>query len=423
MLKSKESLVQYLGEQCNKLVLDNDICKGIYAYANEMYNIPKGMVSDLITKRMEMSDASEFILFALFDSIYNVCKNDGKKDIQGVDAYYTMKEAKHYRVSKYEVEKIKFPLVFKMVEVDNNQWIGKTDVQTLMLLRNAQLISYNVNTQRTLQKIVKGDKETYKISLNNKAVGEIKQSFEEGNFISNTITLNIPLDSDSDFYYDSDGSSLIIKSLDSFDILDGYHRFVAMGQIYDINNNFNCPMELRLTAWDETKAKTFIWQDNKKTFMKKVDRESYNLNKAANIVVERLNNNVFCNLKGMISRGTGIVNFGELADLVDYFYFKGISKEKERSVIIQAAKEITDNFNLLTEYDTDYLENKMSYRTLLTAMFCFNYFKDSKDKTTMCEVIKKASKAIENSDNKKFANKTPRKNLMTEVEEFVKGVM
>ena len=78
MLKSKESLVQYLGEQCDKIVLDNDICKGIYTYANEMYNIPKGMVSDLITKRMEMNEVSEFILFALFDSIYNVLKNDNE---------------------------------------------------------------------------------------------------------------------------------------------------------------------------------------------------------------------------------------------------------------------------------------------------------------------------------------------------------
>ena len=422
MLKSKESLVQYLEEICDKIVLDNDACKGIYAYANEMYNIPKGMVSDLITKRIEMSEVSEFVLFALFDSIYNVCKNNGKKDIQGVDAFYTMKEAKHYRVSKYETDQIKFPLVFKMVEIDNDQWIGKTDIQTLMLLRNAQLISYNANTQRTLQKIIKGDKETYKISLNNKAVGEIKQSFEEGNFISNTITLNVPLDSDSDFYYDKDSNSLIINSLETFDILDGYHRFVAMGQIYDMNNSFNHPMELRLTAWDETKAKTFIWQDNKKTFMKKVDRESYNLNKAANIVVERLNNNILCNLKGMISRGTGIVNFGELADLIDYFYFKGVTKEKERTVSMQAIKELTDNFNLLTEYDSKYLEHKISYRTLLVIMFCFDYFRD-KDKKKMCQVIDSVSIIVEKSDSKKFNNKTPRRTLMSEIEEIVKGEM
>lgn len=424
MLKDKKALEQYLEEQCNRIVIDNEQCKAIYNYANETYGIPKGMVSDLVAKRMSMSAASEFVLFILLDSIHYILKSNGNdKDNLGVDVFYTMKEAKYYRNSKYEVEKIKYPLVFKMIEVDTDQWIGKIDVKTLMLLRNAQLISYNTNTQRTLQRIVKGDKETYRISINQKAVSEIKQSFEDGSFISNTITLNLPMDSENDFYYDADSHSLVINSVTELHILDGYHRFVALGQICDMNNEFNHPMELRLCHWDETKAKTFIWQDNKKTFMKKVDRESFNLNKAANITVERLNNNVLCNLKGMIGRGNGLIHFGELADLIDYFYFKGITKDKERSVMIQAVKELTDKFNVLTEYNTDYLEQKISYRTLLTIMFCFNYFKDDKDKTTMCKVIDKVSKEIENSDNKKLVNKTPRKSLMSEIETIVKGVM
>ena len=91
---------------------------------------------------------------------------------------------------------------------------------------------------------------------------------------------------------------------------------------------------------------------------------------------------------------------------------------------MQVIKELTDNFNLLTEYDEKYLEQKMSYRTLLVAMFCFDYFKNNnEDITRMCETIEKTSQIIENSDDKKFNNKTPRKALMVEVERIVKGVM
>ena len=61
-----------------------------------------------------------------------------------------------------------------------------------------------------------------------------------------------------------------------------------------------------------------------------------------------------------------------------------------------AIKELTDNFNLLTEYNTDYLEKRMSYSTLLAAMFCFNYFKNS-DPIKMCEVIEKTAEAISKS--------------------------
>ena len=103
-------------------------------------------------------------------------------------------------------------------------------------------------------------------------------------------------------------------------------------------------------------------------------------------------------------------------------YFKG-NKDKEKSVILQALQELTNNFNMLTEYNTYYLEHKMSYKTLLVAMFCFNFFKDEKDKTRICEIIEKAASKLENSDNKKIANKTPRRSLMSEVEEIVKGVM
>ena len=46
--------------------------------------------------------------------------------------------------------------------------------------------------------------------------------------------------------------------------------------------------------------------------MRKVDSNSYNMNRASNIVVTRLNESPMCNLQGLISRNQGIVNFGYL---------------------------------------------------------------------------------------------------------------
>lgn len=421
MLKDKKALEQYLDQQCDRIVVDNDKCKSIYTYANETYDIPKGIVSDLISRRMTMSEASEFMLFILLDSMHSVLKED---KIQGIDKFYTMQEAQYYRKSKYEVEKIKFPLVFKMIQVENDQWVGKIDVKTLMRLRQAQLINYNTNAQRTMSKIVKGDKEIYKITLNQKAVSEIADAYTHNTFIPNTVTLNIPIESDSEFYYDNDTNSLVIKSLDHFDITDAFHRYIAASQVSDLNNDFNYNMELRIVNFTEDKAKQFIYQEDKKTPMRKIDSNSMNMNKAANIVVTRLNENVRCNLKGLISRNEGVIHFGELAELVDYFYFKGVGKEKERSVTIKAVAELTNDFNMLTEYNTKYLEHKMNYKTLLSAMFCFDYYRNNNiDNTKMCEVIEKIAKVMENSDNKKFQNKTPRKSLMTEVEKVMKGVI
>ena len=420
MLKARQSLEQYLAEQYERIVVDNDRCKEIYNYANQIYKIPKGFMSDLVSRRMEMSEVSEFVLFIMLDSICNTEKNNKDSIIY---KFYTEQEVNYYRKTKYEIEKIKFPLVFKSIQIAENQWVGKISVDTLMKLRQAQLVNYNVNAQRTMQKIVRGGKESYKITVNQKAVDNIQKSFENESFIPNTITLNIPMETNYDFYYDEEDCALVIKSLDHFDITDGYHRYLAACQTKDKNHNFDYPMELRVVNFTEDKAKQFIFQEDQKTKMRKIDSNSMNMNNAANIVVTRLNENIRCNLKGLISRNDGVIPFGELAELVDYFYFKGIGKEKERSVTINAVKELTDNFNVLTEYNTNYLEKKMDYRTLLTAMFCFDYFKENEDKYHMCEIIEKAAKEILKSDNKKFNNRTPRKVLMIEVEKIVRGVM
>lgn len=421
MIKDRVELEAMLDRKCMSIAVDNDSCKAVYTYANEEYDIPKSLVLDLISKRVSMSEASEFVLFILFDSIYNSI--DDKK-LSKIEDYYTEKEIQFYKGSKYKSEKIKFPLVFKMIQVEADQWIGKIDVKTLMKLRKAQVINYNVNAQRTMQKIVRGDKESFKIFLNQKAISEISNGYKDGSYVPNTLTLNMPVEANPNFYYDENSYSLVIRSLDHFDITDGYHRYIALSQLSDTNTDFDYNMELRIVNFTEDKAKQFIFQEDQKTKMRKIDSNSLNMKKAANVVVTRLNESVRCNLKGLISRNEGIVSFGELADLVDYFYFKDkVSKEKENIVIIQTVKELTENFNMLTEYDTKYLEHRIKYRTLLVAMFCFNYFRGQYDTVDVCEVIEKAAKVAKESSSTKFYNKTPRKSLMNEVEKIVKGVM
>lgn len=416
MLKDRKILEQYLEEQCDKIVVDNEKCKSIYEYANETYDIPKGVISDYMSKRTAMPEASEYVLFILLDSINNIIKRT-----QNTDKYYTEKEIQYYKKHKYKTEKIKFPLVFKMIQVEEDQWVGKINIKTLMSLRKAQMINYNVNSQRTMQKIVKGGKERFKIALNQKAVGEIAEAYSNKTFIPNTITLNIPVDSDSSFYYDEESCSFVIKKLDYFDINDGYHRYIAACQVSDLYPDFDYNMELRIVNFTEDKAKQMIFQEDKKTKMRKIDSDSMNMNKAANIVVERLNESVRFNLKGLVSRNEGIVNLAEFAQLIDYFYFKDVAKSKEKTAIIRAISEITENFNLLTEYNVEYLEKKMKYSTLLAAMFCFYYFKGNVDEN-VCRIIEETAKGIEEKNSKRFKLKTPSKPLMTEVENIMKGV-
>ena len=416
MLKDKIILEQYLESESIKIVTDFEKCKSLYDFTNKTYKIPKGLVSDLILLRKSFSEVSEFILFCLLDGIEKTSEITNSK----LDEFFTMQEVQTYRKAIYETNSIKFPLVFKMIEISYDQWIGKISINQLMELRKAQLINYNVNAQRTMQKVIKGDKEVYKIALNWKAINQIKESYENKQFISNTLTLNIPADIESDFYYDKETSTLIINSLEHFDITDGYHRYIAACQIKDRDPEFDYEMELRIVNFSDDKAKQFIFQEDQKTKMKKIDSDSLNMTKAANMVVTKLNADYRCNLQGLIGRNGGLISFGELSEVVDYFYFKGItSKEKEKVAIIQTTKKLIDDFNHLTEYDTRYLEQKYSFKLLSIIGYCFRIYHD-RDKDEVCKIIEEAYNKLEHLDIKKFYTKKLRKSLINEIEKIVK---
>lgn len=419
MLKKKEELEQYLEKEILKIISNTELCIKIYDYIKDKYDIPRVITSDYISMRLPLEQASEFILFCLLDGIEKVI-NKNKTDI---DKFFTMQEFKTYKDSKYEVNEIKFPLRLKMIQVADDQWIGKIDTKTLMNFRKAQLINYNANAQRTMQRIVKGEKEYYKITINKETVSAIKGLVKKNVYIPTPFTLNIPTDSNSDFYYDEDRCELVIKSLEVFDISDGYHRYVTFCSIHDDDKegNFNYNMEFRIINFPDDKVQQFIYQEAQQTKMRRIDSNSFNMNKAANVVVTRLNENPMCNLQGLISRNQGIIHFGYLADFVNYFYFRKENKAKEKTITISAIKELTDNFNMLTEYDSVYLEKEYSFKQLAAVMCMFDYFKD-KNKQHMLEIMGEVIKRTEQLDNKKFYSKTPKKSMMNDIEEIIAEV-
>ena len=418
MVKARNEIEKYLEKKIMKIIANNEVCTGVCDYVRDTYDIPRTITSDYISMRLSLEQASEFILFCLFDGIEKVTQ----KSKTEIDSFFTMQEFKTYKNSKYETSDIKFPLRLKMIQVTDDQWIGRINTKTLMEFRKAQLINYNANAQRTMQRIVKGEKEFYKITINNETVSAIKKLVKRNVYIPTPFTLNIPTDSNAEFYYDEDRCELVINSIESFDISDGYHRYITFCSIHDDKeNNFDYNMEFRIINFPDDKVQQFIYQEAQQTKMRKIDTNSFNMSNAANVVVTRLNENPMCNLQGLISRNQGVIHFGYLADFVNYFYFKNINKTKEKSVTITAIKELTDNFNMLTEYDSVYLEEEYSFKKLAAVMCMFDYFKD-KDKKHMLEIMGEVIKRTEQLDNKKFYSKTPKKSMMNDIEEIIKEV-
>ena len=384
MLKDKKELELYLEKRCEHIVFAKEISNTIMNYIYEKYAIPMGTTMDMIAQRVSLSEKTEFELFCLLDAI-NVVDNDDKNKRVKEDylsSYFTELEITSYKKQKLESGKIKFPIRISCMQVSENQWIGATNSRFFMDLRDAQLIKYNANAQRVMKRIIKGDSILFKIMPNKLAIKSIKQLMKQEMYIPTVITLNIPYDSDTEFYYDKKENELVIKSLDAFDISDGYHRYLAMCELSDESADFNYPMEIRIINFSDEKTRQFIFQEDQKTKMAQADSRTMNINRPSNNVIDRLNEMPGFDFKGQIGRNEGSINYGALSDVIEYFYFKA-RKNYTNVDVINAAKDVKETLNALASYNPNYITRNLNLKELATIFYAFS----KQDTATACQTI------------------------------------
>lgn len=401
MLKSKDELELFLEKQNEKIALNNESYEKVRNYMLKKYEIPTGMTMDMIA-RNELHSQTEFILFCLLDGIDQISNS------KNIDKFFTKIEIEHYSKEKYNIETIKFPIKIQCEEVNKDQWIGVTNTNFFMELRRAQLIRYNVNAQRVLKRIIKGENIFFKIVPNKIAIKAIKKLMKKREYVPTVITLNIPFDSDADFHYNPVTRELIIDKLDAFDISDGYHRYLAMCEAHDEDSDFNYPMELRIINFTDEKARQFIFQEDQKTKMTQSNSNSMNTNRPSNIVIDRLNDMTTFDFKGQLGWSQGTVNYASLSDIIEFFYFKN-KKEVNAAEIRVVRDDIKVKFNTLSELYPEYITKAFSEKELVFIFYMFNKEKD----------LEKAANIIHDFiENKKLSSVTTRRISKTMLNSF-----
>ena len=328
---------------------------------HERFEIPVGLLTDYMTLRVPADDASDFILYALCTVYFDTDK---------INEIFSAKEVKSYSKTKYKEEKLKFPLEFRMVQINSTQWIGKIQAKDLMAFRDAQIINYNERTQRTLERKIAHGYEYWQIAINDVAVREIEKSYESDAYIPNTITLNIGDASQADFEYDEEQGILRINKIAYFDILDGYHRYRAISKEYIKNPKFDYPMELRIVNFSEEHARQFIWQEDQKTKMSKVDSDSYNQNDYSVYICERIASAL---PSGIISRNRGAIDFAELSLAIKYFYH---TQQMKRSQVLNIANNISRQMLYIIQDIPDIIDSKWTRQEI----YCFICLCSNNDK-------------------------------------------
>ena len=345
----------------NENIKNRKLRQQLYDNIEKKFGFPVSIVEEMVTFK---KDISEFTPFQVFAVVWFLDRN-------GLSRYFTENEIAELSNSRYEIEVATFPQEFyDMVQIAEDQFIGKITVQKLMSLKRSRMINYDENEQRALRRVKSGEIEIFKPFVNAKSVEEIKNLMLNGSYIPDPITLNMP--EGSEFVYEN--NKLIIYSMPKgmFNLDDGYHRYLAMSQIVDFNPNFDYTMELRIVNFSSVKANNFIFQQDQKTLMKRIVSETYNMDAIPNKIVQRLNEDPRCNINGMIGRNNSQINSAVLAKLISYFYKTSeIKKEDTARSVVAIEKEISDKFNLITSQN-DVFFGKYSDVMLFIIMYVFN---------------------------------------------------
>lgn len=359
-------------------------------YLNKKHKIPVGISNDYLSLKRNPADAPIEILYSIMEAMDQLTKGNSSL----VDTWFNENEVDELKKYKYETKKIKFPLIYEATQINESQWIGKISVQQLMEL--APLIKYNENTQRSLTKIVSGEYEIYSITLNREALRKITESFSNKSYIPNTITLNIP--EDVDFKYE-DGK-IIFKHLESLDILDGYHRYVAMSNLYSVDNTFDYNMEIRWVNFNEDKAKHFIWQEDQKTKMTKLTSDSFNQMNPGNQTINMLDQVTL--LKGIISIN-GNIDSGFASAYINALWFKRQHTYNRKEIV--AVKNIIEKGLIqVININPDAFDHSWNRREIGALFFCI-YHEDVENLFDFIDYINKEELPIHYKFSKREMDK------------------
>lgn len=344
MLKDKYVLGTKIEKYLNNIGGDRGRVDEVVGNLKEKYNLPQEISRGIIYGNRFLGDYNELICYWITSEIAPSL----------VTEFFTNTEIKNFPTQRYEDDDNILPLKIPALQLADDQWIATISIQEMMKLRKASLIHYNADTQRALRVLVKGEDVMLVPFVNPNAVRKMTELFEAGKFIPNVITFNINQDDENaEFTYRN--GVLEINNITAFDIVDGYNRFKMFERVYDKNPSVEFTSGLMIVNFSVSKAKQFIHQEDQKTHMRRIDSDSYNQADNYNIIMERVNNDINCNLQGEINNGNGLIQFSVAVRSLKC----GMNEQQlTQKDVVRNKVAIVEKLNCITDQKIELLERK-----------------------------------------------------------------
>ena len=313
----KDELGDKLQILCKKLNADNKFFKKLLVFTNN--RIAGGKLSDVFDDRKEINTyLTKNELYWLAKGIYTLGQKNNKlsiKDLENINpiCYFTDTEiqtGESFYIPKNinEVNKNRF-IIEEIKQVDDNEWIAVVDYKTIYRAMIEGFSRYNFDTQREAKAVQEFGEVYLKPFVDYNTVDNIYKKMKQRKFFKNCITWNILSTGDEEFSYDKNREKLVfIKKTGSYiDIIDGFHRTLAIVKLLSETDKINDKIFIHLVNFTVQQAQELIAQENEG-------------NKISNTRKKYLTSNRFTSLVKRINReGSEETNvlFNKITEVLD----------------------------------------------------------------------------------------------------------
>lgn len=275
------------------------------------------------------------------------------KEIDPVN-FYSKEDIEAALAFQEDRNEVTLPYTFHgVLKGGDNSYLTILSYKQIYELYNAKLLSYNYDSQRIAKKKVKNGELIIEPKVYAKSVREIYELMKKKKYLPSTLLINVLIDGESEINYD-DGNLTVLEG-SKIDLIDGFHRVLAISKLMSEQPNFEGYMNVDIKNLDIIEAQELLATTNTTNPFDKTQRMRFaNATFGSAIVKELEKLPEFENKispKGAVSKTFGeYTTFSVMTESIDTIF--DIQNSKEKYEVSKFLKEFYSYF--LSYYETKF---------------------------------------------------------------------
>jgi hypothetical protein len=313
---------------------NKDQQRAIEEYLVEKHAMLHGSFIELVANNEKVASINEDEISVYTNAVFQITQDERVNPV----VYFSTKEIKNIAKFKFIKEvKLGLPIEYeRTLQGSEKDYVAVVSRRLIVKHINDDVWEYNFLTQRNpVKKLMKNGTVKLIPKVNRRNVREIKEMLKDGTFLPDSpITINIFHDGEDQITYNEDDWTLLIESATQMDVMDGYHRIVALQEYFE--ENPDAPdgyLYVSFRNYDLEQAQSYLGQLNSfSTFSRSHTRKLKSRDFSDKIVKELESKSV---LNGRIAGDTAvklkfneITNFAVLAESIKESFAPQDAKDK-----------------------------------------------------------------------------------------------